>query len=83
MECIGLGQNREMGKVGGQRPLSRPRRKWDDIIEIDSQEVGCGCMDCIGVGQDKEMWKLRGKRPLSRPKRKWDDIIEIDSQEVG
>jgi len=63
--------------------LSKPRSKWDDIIEIDLQEVGCGRMDCIGIGQDREMWKLRGKRPLSRPRLKWDDIIEIDLQEVG
>jgi len=44
MDCIGLGQNREMGNVGGKRPLSRPRRKWD-IIEFDLHEVGCGRMD--------------------------------------
>ena len=58
MECIGLVQDREMGTVVGKRPLSRPRRKWDDIIEIDSQEVGCGLMDCIGLGQDREIGKL-------------------------
>jgi len=32
MDCIGLGQDREIEKLGGKRPLSRPRRKWDDII---------------------------------------------------
>ena len=41
MDCIGLGQDREMGKLGRKRPLSRPMRKWDDIIEIDLQEVAC------------------------------------------
>jgi len=45
MDCIGLGQDREMGKLGGKRPLSRPRRKWDHNIDIDLQEVGCGRMD--------------------------------------
>jgi len=40
MDCIGLGQDREMGKVGGKRPLSRRRRKWDDIIDIDLQKEG-------------------------------------------
>jgi len=83
MDCIGLGQNKEMGKLGGKRQFSRPRRKWNDIIEIDLQEVGCGRMDCIGLGQDREMGKLGRKRPLSRPMRKWDDIIEIDLQEVA
>ena len=72
-----------VGKFGVKRPLSRPRRKWDNIIEINLQEVGCGRMDCIGLGQDREMGKLGGKRPLSRPRRKWDHNIDIDLQEVG
>jgi len=62
--------------------LSKPRRKWDDIIENDSQEMACGRMDCIGLGQDREIWKLGGKSSLSRPRRKWDNIIEIDLQAV-
>jgi len=45
MDYIGLGQDREMGKLGGKRPLSRPRRKWNDITDIDLQELGCGRMD--------------------------------------
>ena len=63
--------------------MSRPRRKWDDIIEIDLQEVICGRMDCIEVGQDREMVSLGGKSPLSRPKPNCGDITEIDSHEVG
>jgi hypothetical protein len=83
MDCIGPGQDREMGKLGGKRPLSRPRSKWGNIIEIDLQEMGCVSMDCIGVVQDRYMGNLGGKRTLSRPWRKCDDIIEIDSLEVG
>jgi hypothetical protein len=47
-----------MGKVVGKRPLSRPRCKWDDIIEIDIQEVGCGRMDCIGFVKMSKWGKL-------------------------
>jgi len=47
-----------MGKVGGNITLTRSRRIWDDIIEIDLQEMRCGRMDCFGVGQDREMGKL-------------------------
>jgi len=54
-----MGQDREIEKVGGKRPLSRPRRKWDDIIEIDLQEVGCGRMDFIGLDHIREMGKVR------------------------
>jgi len=74
MDCSGVGPDRDMGSLDGKRTLSRPWRKWDDIIEIYIQEVGCGRMDCIGLGQDREMGKVGGKRPLSRPRRKWDII---------
>jgi len=40
MDCIGLGQDREMAKDGRKRTLSRPRRKWEYIIEIDVREMG-------------------------------------------
>jgi len=83
MDFNGLGLDREMANVGGKRPLRKPRRKWDDIIEIDLQDVGYGRMDCIGPCLDREMGKLRRKRPLSRPRRKCDYIIEIDHQNVG
>ena len=25
-----------------ERPLGRPRRRWEDNIKMDPQEVGCG-----------------------------------------
>jgi len=31
-----------VGKPEGKRPLGRPRRKWEDNIKMDLQEVGCG-----------------------------------------
>ena len=30
-----------VGKTEGKRPLGRPRRRWEDNIKIDLQEVGC------------------------------------------
>jgi hypothetical protein len=36
-----------VGKPEGKRPLGTPRRKWEDNIKMDLQEVGCGCMDWI------------------------------------
>ena len=29
-----------VGKLDGKRPLGRPRRRWEDNIKIDLQEVG-------------------------------------------
>jgi hypothetical protein len=36
-----------MGKPEGKRLLGRPRRRWEDNIKMDIQEVGYGGMDCI------------------------------------
>jgi hypothetical protein len=29
-----------VGNPEGKRPLGRPRRRWEDIIKMDLQEVG-------------------------------------------
>jgi hypothetical protein len=41
-------------KPEGKRPLGRPRRRWEDNIRKDLQEVGCGGMDWIGLAQDRD-----------------------------
>ena len=45
------------GKPKGKRPLGRPRRRWEDNIEMDLQEVGCGDMDWIELAQDRDRWR--------------------------
>jgi hypothetical protein len=46
-----------VGKPGGKRPLGRPRRRWEDNIRMDLQEVGCGCENGIGRVQDRDRWR--------------------------
>ena len=46
-----------VGKLEGNRPLERPRRRWVDNIRMDLQEVGCGYMDWIGLAQDRDRWR--------------------------
>jgi hypothetical protein len=46
-----------VGKPEGKRPLGRPRRRWDDNILTDLQEVGCGREDWIGLAQDRDRWR--------------------------
>ena len=46
-----------MGKPEGKRPLGRHRRRWDDNIKMDLQEVGCGFMDWIDLVQDMDRWR--------------------------
>ena len=43
-----------MGKPEGKRPLGRPRRRWEDNIEMELQEVGCEGMDWIDLAQDRD-----------------------------
>jgi len=34
-----------VGRPEGKRPSGRPRRRWEDSIKMDLQEVKCGTMD--------------------------------------
>jgi len=31
-----------VGRPKGKKPLGRPRRRWEDNIKMDLQEIGCG-----------------------------------------
>jgi hypothetical protein len=46
-----------MGKPEGKRPLGRPRRRWEDNIKIDFQEVGCGGVAWIELVKDRDIWR--------------------------
>jgi len=46
-----------VGKPKGKRPLGIPRRRWEDTIKMDLQEVGCGVMDWIELVQDRDRWR--------------------------
>jgi len=41
-------------KPEGKRQLGRPRRRWEDNIKMDLQEVGCGSVDWIDLAQDRD-----------------------------
>jgi len=43
-----------VGKPEGKRPFGRPRRRWEDNIKTDLQEVACEGMDWIDLAQDKD-----------------------------
>ena len=46
-----------VGKPEGKRPPERPRRRWEDNIKMNLQEVGCGCMDWIELDRDRDRWR--------------------------
>jgi len=41
-----------VGKREGKRPLERHRRRWEDNIKLDLQELGCGDMGWIDLAQN-------------------------------
>jgi len=46
-----------VGKPEGKRPLGRPRRRWEENIKMDLQEVGCGGVEWIDLAQDRDRWR--------------------------
>ena len=59
-----MGQARDVygvlvGKPEGKRPLRRSRRRWEDNIKMDLQEVECGGVDWFELAQDRD-----GRRAL-------------------
>jgi len=46
-----------VGKPEGKKPLGRPRRRWEDNIMMDLQEVGCVGMDWIELAQNRDRWR--------------------------
>jgi hypothetical protein len=47
-----------VGKPEGKRPLVRPRRKWEDDINMNLREIGWGSNDLIDLAQDRGRWRV-------------------------
>jgi hypothetical protein len=41
-----------VGKPEGKRQFGRPRRRWEDNIKVDLEEV-----DCIELAEDRDRWR--------------------------
>ena len=46
-----------VGKPEVKRPFGRPRRRWENNIKMDLQEVRGGCGDWMGLAQDRDRWR--------------------------
>ena len=45
------------GKPIGRRPLGRPRRRWEDNIRMDLEEIGINVGNWVDSAQDRNYWR--------------------------
>ena len=45
------------GKPTGKRPLGRPRRRWEDNIRMDLEEIGINSGNWVDSAQDRNYWR--------------------------
>jgi hypothetical protein len=46
-----------VGRPAGRRQIGGPRRRWEDNIKMDLQDVGWEGMDWIDMAQDRDRWR--------------------------
>ena len=46
------------GKPTGKRPLGRPRRRWEDNIRMDLEEIGINAGNWVDSAQDRDEWRV-------------------------
>jgi hypothetical protein len=46
-----------VGRREGERPLERPRRRWEDNIKLDLREIGIDGANWIQLAQDRVQWR--------------------------
>ena len=45
------------GKRTGKIPLGRPRRRWEDNIRMDLEEIGINVGSWVNPAQDRNYWR--------------------------
>ena len=45
------------GKPTGKRPLGKPRRRWEDNIRMDLEEIGINAENWVDSAQDRNYWR--------------------------
>ena len=41
----------------GERPLGRPRHRWEDSIRMDPKEIGISTRNWDDLAQDRDYWR--------------------------
>jgi hypothetical protein len=46
-----------VGRAECERPLGRPRRRWEDNIKLDLRKIGIDKANCIRLALDRVQWQ--------------------------
>ena len=46
------------GKPTGKRPLGRPRRRWEDNIRMNLEEIDINAENWVDSAQDRNYWRV-------------------------
>ena len=53
------------GKPTGKRPLGRPRRRWEDNIRMDLEEIGINAGNWVDSTLDRNYWRTHVNAALN------------------
>jgi hypothetical protein len=56
-----------VGKPEEERPLGRPRRRWEDNVKRDLREIGWNGMDWIHLAQGTDQWRALVNTVMNLP----------------
>ena len=45
------------GEPTGKRPLGRPRRRWEDNMRMDLEEIGINAGNWVDSAQERDYWR--------------------------
>ena len=54
------------GKPTGKRPLMRPRRRWEDNIRMNLEEIGINAGQWVDSAHDRDYWRALVNAALNR-----------------
>ena len=46
-----------IGKPIGKRPSGKPRRRWEENIRMDFEEIGINASNWVDSAQDRDFWR--------------------------
>jgi hypothetical protein len=73
-----------VGRSEGERPLGRPRRRWEDNIKMDLREIGIDGANWIQLAQDRVRWRVYVNTVMNLPvpKRKQDIFDKLSDNQL-